>query len=883
MVGASERASSVGTTVIRNLSDAGFDGPVFPVNPKYERVFGKQAYAGVGDLPETADLAVICTPARTVPGIVRECGRAGIPGLVILSAGFREAGDEGARLEAEVEAARREFDGMRIVGPNCLGLMVPHGKLNASFAGAMPAVGRVAFVSQSGAVCTSVLDRAAREGVGFSSFVSLGNMLDVSIADLIDACSRDEMTDAVVLYVESIGDARRFMSAARAFAREKPIIAYKSGRFEASAEAAASHTGALAGVDEVYQAAFDRTGMVRVFESDDLFDCARLLARHPQPPGDRLAIVTNAGGPGVMASDALIARDGNLAELSDTTLRQLNDALPPAWSHGNPVDILGDASPGRFRDAVRIVLEDEGVDAAVVLLSPQPMTKPGAVAEAVIEVAGLSPKPLLAAWMGADRVADGIERLNEAGVPAYSSPEKAVRAFMHLASYARNRRVLYETPREIPVEFPLDRKRFRAVFDSVLGEGHDVLTEEVSKSLLAAYGIPVTQPQAADSPDEAVRVARQIGYPVAIKILSPEISHKTDVGGVELNVAGDDEVRSTFEKMIAAARRNRPDARVDGVTVQRMVSVPRGCEMIVGAKRDPVFGSVLMVGAGGTRAELFKDRVLELPPLSERLARRMLQSLQTWPLLAGYRGRPAMAVDRLLEILMRFSYLIADYPEINELDVNPLLVTPHDVLALDARIVLDHEALTEPVKRYSHLAIRPYPEEFTHRAKLNDGREVLLRPIKPEDEPRWHAMLNACSRQSLWFRFRHLFRETTHAMATRFCFIDYDRELAMVAEIETGGERKLIGVGRLVAGDDRHDADYAVLVADAWQGQGLGSLLTDFCLEIAVKWGVRRVWAETAASHPRMISIFKNRGFALAKADGGELLLSKVLNADNHP
>ncbi|MEZ6097723.1 MAG: bifunctional acetate--CoA ligase family protein/GNAT family N-acetyltransferase [Pirellulaceae bacterium] len=878
VIGASEQASSVGTTVMRNLLDADFEGAIFPVNPKHESVFDRQAVGSVKDLQENVDLAVVCTPARTVPDIVRECGQAGIMGLVIISAGFRETGDEGKQLEAQIDEARREFDGMRIVGPNCLGVMAPHAKLNASFADAMPPAGRVAFISQSGALCTSVLDWAIKEGVGFSYFVSIGNMLDVSIGDLIDYCASGETTDAVILYVESIQGARQFMSAARAFAREKPIVAYKAGRFEESAQAAASHTGAMAGVDDVYQSAFNRAGIVRVFELDDLFDCAELLSRHPKPKGARLAIITNAGGPGVMATDALVQRDGKLADLSDETLGQLNDALPEAWSHGNPIDVLGDAPPERFRNTAGIVLEDEGVDAAVVILSPQPMTKPTEAAEAVVEAANHSRKPVLTAWMGADQVAEGIERLNEAGIPTYSSPEEAMRAFMYLASYARNRQVLYETPRDIPVEFALDRNKLRAVFNTILSEGHDVLSEGMSKALLEAYEIPVTKPQAAHSADDAVRLARRIGYPVAIKILSPDITHKTDVGGVELNVASDEKVTATFERMVDSVRQHKPDARIDGVTVQRMVSAPLGCEMIVGAKRDPVFGTVLMAGAGGTQAELFKDRALELPPLSERLARRMLESLQTWPLLAGYRGRPAMDIDRLLEILMRFSYLIADYPEIKELDVNPLLVTPDNVIALDARIVLDHEALIEPPRPYSHLAIRPYPEEFTRKAEMKEGREVLLRPIKPEDEPMWREMLDACSRESLWFRFRHIFKETTHEMAARFCFIDYDRELAIVAEIEEDGQRKLIGVGRLVAGADPRDAEYAVLVADAWQDQRLGSLLTDYCLEIAEQWGVERVWAETTMDNPRMISIFEDRGFTFGEADGDEVLLNKVFD-----
>lgn len=880
VIGASEQPASVGSTVFRNLRDAEFEGELFPVNPKYERLFDRQAYADVGKLPKPADLAVVCTPARTVPQIVRQCGEAGILGLVVISAGFREAGEEGKKLESQVREAKRQFEGMRIVGPNCLGVMAPHAKLNASFADGTPRPGRIAFISQSGALCTSVLDWALQEQVGFSYFVSIGNMLDVSVGDLIDYVAGDESTEAIILYVESIDESRQFMSAARAFARDKPIVAYKAGRFEQSAKAAASHTGAMAGVDDVYQAAFDRAGIVRTFELDDMFDCAELLARHPSPRGARLAIITNAGGPGVMATDTLIERKGELANLSGDTLQQLNNVLPPAWSKGNPIDVLGDAPPQRFADALRIVLADEAVDAAVVILSPQAMTEPTEAARAVVQAAKKSRKPVLTAWMGAGRVAAGIEKLNDAGIPTYSSPEQAVRAFMYLVSYARNRQVLYETPREIPVEFSLDRNKLRAVFDTILSEGHDILSEGMSKALLEAYEIPITKPYAARAPDDAVRLAQRIGYPVAIKILSPDITHKTDVGGVELDIPNDDEVRAAFQRIVDGARQHNSEARIDGVTVQRMVSAPRGCEMIVGVKRDPVFGAVLMVGAGGTQAELFADRALELPPLSERLARRMLQSLRSWPLLRGYRGRPAMNIDKLLEILMRFSYLVADYPEIEELDVNPLLVTPDEVIALDARIVLNHDALIQPVKPYSHLAIRPFPEELTRKAKLKDGQQVLLRPIKPEDEPMWHDLLAACSRESIWFRFRYIFKETTHEMATRFCFIDYDREIAIVAEIEEQGARKLIGVGRLVAGTDRRDAEYAVLIADAWQGQRLGSLLTDYCLQIAETWGVERVWAETTTDNRRMLAILQDRGFTFEEPEADEVLANKLLNEE---
>lgn len=875
VIGASRRPASVGHTVLKNMVEGGFKGPLYAVNPKYDNIGQTACFPTVGDLPEPADLAVICTPAATLLDIVRQCGEAGILGLIIVSAGFREAGKDGEQLERVLLEEAARFDGMRIVGPNCLGVMAPYAEMNASFAQGMPTRGQVAFISQSGALCTSVLDWALQENIGFSYFVSIGNMLDVSIGDLIDYFAIDRWTESIILYVESITEAREFMSAARAFARQKPIIAYKAGRFAESAQAAASHTGALAGVDTVYEAAFNRAGIVRVFEMADMFDCAELLARQKTPKGPRLAIVTNAGGPGVMATDALLERKGVLAEISAETIDKLNACLPPAWSHSNPIDVLGDASPERLAETLRVVLADHEVDAVLVVFSPQAMSKPTDAAKAVIEVAKETTKPVLASWMGGLAMRKGVELFNTAGVPTYSYPEQAVRAFMYLVSYARTREVLYETPRDIPVEFPLDRNKLRAVFDTILSEGHDTLTESTSKALLEAYEIPVAKPYVARTSHDAVRLAHRVGFPVALKVLSQEITHKTDVGGVELSLANDDEVTEAFERIVSTAKEKRPDAHVEGVTVQKMVSSPVGHELIVGARRDTVFGAVLLVGAGGTAAELFRDRALELPPLSERLARRMLESLRSWPLLQGYRGRPAVNLDRLIEVLMRLSYLVADYPEIKELDVNPLLVTPDDAIALDARVILDHEMILKPPRPYSHLAIRPYPEEYIRKAKLKDGARVLLRPIKPEDEPMWHALLASCSQQSLWFRFRYLFKQTTHEMATRFCFIDYDREIAIVAELEEDGQRKLIGVARLVADADHKDAEYAVLVADAYQGIGLGSLLTDYCLEICDDWGIATVVVETAPENRRMLDIFQHRQFELDRTTSSDVVLGR--------
>ncbi|MGA2622005.1 MAG: bifunctional acetate--CoA ligase family protein/GNAT family N-acetyltransferase [Thermoguttaceae bacterium] len=887
VIGASDDPASAGCMVLRNLVGSGFRGVVYPVNAERESVLGIHAYRDVAGLPAVPDLAVIATPAATVPALVRACGQRGTRAIVVTTPGFREAGPPGRELEDEIRREQRQFAGLRILGPNCLGLIVPRLHLNASFSAAMPAPGRIGFISQSGALCTAVLDWAIDEGIGFSYFASLGNMLDVSMADLIDYFGSATETSSIILYIESISEAREFISAARAFARTKPIVAYKAGRFAASARAAASHTGAMAGVDAVYQAAFQRAGIERIFDIDDMFDCAELLARRNIPRGDRLAIVTNAGGPGVMTTDALIAHSGQLAKLSQETLAELDGFLPEGWSHANPIDILDDAPPERFARVLESVLLDPAVDAVLVILTPQAMTDPTTTARAVGQAAARAHKPVLAAWMGSRMVGEGIQLLGTLGIPTYPTPVKAVRAFMHLVSYARNLETLQETPRQAPLEFNLDRPRLRSMLaalrsgpSDVLSEHPqipkspnpqiplpigvcDVLSEHASKALLEAYGIPVTKPLPAHSAEEAVEVARRLGYPVVLKIDSPQITHKTEVGGVVLGLPHDQAVREAFAAITHRAAQLRPEARILGVTVQPMVAYPNSFELILGTKKDPVFGPVIMVGMGGVAAEVFQDRALGLPPLGETLARRMLESLKSWPLLSGYRGRPGANLDRLIEIIMRFSYLVADAPEIQEFDVNPLLVTPQQAIALDARMVIDRSIKAEGLRPYAHLAIRPYPEEYVTRRRLKDGTPLVLRPIKPEDEPLWHELLASCSTESIRFRFNYLFKQTTHEMAARYCFIDYDRELGIVAELEEQGRRKLIGVGRLVADADHHVAEYAVLVADRWQGRGLGSLLTEYCLKIAKPWGVQRVVAEFSRQNARMLATFRNHAFTI--------------------
>ena len=867
LIGASNSPGTVGYTLLKNLIGSGFPGVVYPVNPKHEAIQGIHAYPDVKSLPRTCDLAVICTPAATVPPLVHQCGEAGIRGLIIISAGFKETGQQGRKLEEEIKQTALKFDGMRIIGPNCLGIMVPSMNLNASFAATMPRDGHVAFISQSGALCTAVLDWAREEGIGFSHFVSIGNMADVTFGDLIDYFGEDEHTRSIILYIESITNARNFMPAARAFARAKPIVVYKSGRFAESARAASSHTGALAGEDAVYDAAFSRAGAVRVFEIGEIFDTAELVARARLPLGSRLAIVTNAGGPGVMATDALIARSGKLAELSPEVVEKLNTVLPQFWSHGNPVDVLGDASAERYAQALEIVLSDPAVDAALVILTPQAMTDPTATARTVAEVAQKTNKPFLAVWMGGAGVREGINILNQANIPTYQTPDQAVQAFMHLVDYSRNLDILYQTPREIPVEFSVDRSKSREELLDIFKQ-QKILGERESKRLLSAYGIPVTMPELARDENQAVQIAQRIGFPVVLKIQSPQITHKTDVGGVITGVITEDGVRHSFKQIIANVKAKNPEAVIEGVTVQRMATLSRGVEMILGAKKDPTFGMVIMVGAGGITAEVLKDTALGLPPLNERLASHLLESLRVWPLLQGYRGRPRMNVEKLLEIIIRFSYLVADFPMIQEIDINPLLVTPDEVLAIDGRVVVDEVALKNPPRPYSHLVIRPYPEGYERRVTLNDGTSVLLRPICPEDEPLWHEMLACSSPESIRFRFRYLFKETTHQMAIPYCFIDYDREIAIVGLVEENGKKRMVGVGRAIADPDRVSAEYAVFVADPWQNKGLGGLLTDYTLEIIRGLGVRKVTAETIPENTRMLRIFEKRGFQLDRRQG---------------
>ncbi len=866
VIGATDKAGSVGRTVMRNLIGNPFGGAVFPVNPNRSNVLGIKAYPNVSEIPERVDLAVIVSPAPTVPGIIRECAEAGVEGAIVISAGFKEAGEEGAELERQVlEEARRGR--IRVVGPNCLGVMSPVSGLNATFAGSMALPGNVAFLSQSGALCTAILDWSKKENVGFSHFVSVGSMLDVDWGDLIYYLGNDRSTRSIIIYMESIGDARSFLSAAREVALTKPVIVIKAGRTEAAGKAAASHTGSLAGSDEVLDAAFRRSGVLRVDDISDLFHMAEVLAKQPRPKGPRLTVVTNAGGPGVLATDALVAGGGELAELSPETMESLDGFLPPHWSHANPIDVLGDAGPERYDRTLEAAAGDEGSDGLLVVLTPQDMTDPTATAERLERHAKTRGKPVLASWMGGESVSTGEEILNKAGMPTFDYPDTAARVFGHMWRYTYNLRGIYETP-EFVEEDSIDRARVEEVIATARDEGRTLLTEAEAKELLAAYGIPTVETRVARDVEEAVRYAEEIGYPVVLKLYSETVTHKTDVGGVRLDLPDAEAVREAYRGIEASVAEKVGAGHFGGVTVQPMISA-EGYELIVGSSIDPQFGPVLLFGSGGQLVEVYKDSALALPPLTTTLARRMMERTRIVEALKGVRGRAPVDLGAVERLLVRFSRLVVEQPWIRELDINPLLASPERLIALDARVVLhDPDSEEEDLPR---TAIRPYPNQYVSRAEMQDGTPITVRPIRPEDEPLMARFHESLSERSIYMRYFHamkLTRRIAHDRLTRICFIDYDREMALVAERENPetGEPEILGVARLSRNPAAaSEAEFAILVNDRFQRQGLGTTLLGKLLEVGREEGLRRITAEILFENRAMQQLSKQFGFRLRR------------------
>jgi acetyltransferase len=868
VIGATEREDSVGRTILWNLITNSFGGTVFPVNLKRPSVLGIKAYPTVLDVPDEVDLAVIVTPAPTVPGVIRDCVKKGVQGAIVISAGFKEIGEDGAELERQILAEARRGQ-MRIVGPNCLGVMSPVTGLNATFAAGMARPGKVGFISQSGALCTAILDWSFRENVGFSAFVSIGSMLDVGWGDLIYYLGNDPRTESIVIYMETIGDARAFLTAAREVALTKPIIVIKPGRTEAAALAAASHTGSLTGSDEVLRAAFRRVGVLRVEGIDDLFHIAEVLSKQPRPKGDRLTIVTNAGGPGVLATDALISNGGRLADISDETMEALNKILPAHWSHNNPIDILGDASPERYTETLELTAKDPESDGLLVILTPQAMTDPTRTAEALKQYRTGLGKPLLASWMGGADISAGESILNQSGIPTFEYPDTAARMFNYMWRYSYRLRSLYETP-QFPEDELEDHDPTPAVeiIDKARAAGRTILTEYESKRILSIYGIRTVETRLASTADEAVAVAEAIGYPVVVKLNSETITHKTDVGGVRLNLIDAAEVKAAFEAIAAAVAERASMADFQGVTVQPMVDLQDAYELIVGSSPDLQFGPVLLFGAGGTMVEVFKDRELGLPPLNTTLARRMMERTKVYKALKGIRGRDPVDMDSLERLMVRFSFLVVEQRWIKEIDINPLLASSEQLLALDARVVLhDPDTVESDLPK---LAIRPYPMRYVQPWSLKDDTFVNIRPIRPEDEPLMAIFHGGLSEQSVYMRYFHalnLSQRVEHERLTRICFIDYDREMVLVA-MRRQPERKIIGVGRLskIYGSD--EAEFAILIEDEHQRQGLGTELLSRLLQVAQdERDIGRVIAYMLPENLGMRRISEKLGFQLKFED----------------
>lgn len=868
VIGATETKGSVGRTVFQNLGRGGFAGVVYPVNPKRSSVLSVRAYPDIAAIPEKVDLAVICTPATSVPTVIRDCITAGVRGAVIISAGFKEIGAAGDKLEQEIlRDAQRA--GMRIVGPNCLGVMIPKVGLNATFATTIAKPGNVAFLSQSGALCTAILDWSLKENVGFSAFASLGSMLDVSWSDLIYYLGDDPDTKSIVIYMETIGDARGFLSAAREVALTKPIIVIKPGRTEQAAKAAASHTGSLTGSDEVLQAAFQRVGVLRVDTISELFDMAEVLGKQPRPKGPRLTIVTNAGGPGVLATDALITSGAQLAELTPETMAELNKILPATWSHNNPVDVIGDAGPALYAKAVEIVAKDPHTDGLLVVLTPQAMTNPTATAAQLIPVAKPLTKPIICSWMGADEVAAGEDLLNAANIPTFKYPDRAARAFYYMWSYSENLRALYETPTSVDGSnrHVIDRAKVAGLLQVARQAGRTILTEHESKALLAAYGIPTVETHIARQEADAIKLAEQIGFPVVLKLFSETITHKTDVGGVQLNLRTAAGVSAAWHAIEAGVTQKVGAEHFLGVTVQPMIALD-GYELIIGSSIDAQFGPVLLFGTGGQLVEVFKDRALGLPPLNVTLARRMMEHTRIFTALKGVRGRKPVDVAALEELLVRFSQLVVEQPWIAEIDINPLLASSERLIALDARVVL-HPPAT-PESQLPRPAIRPYPIQYVTSARLANQMPVVIRPIRPEDEPmmvKFHGTLSEESVYHRYFSALKLTQRVAHDRLTRICFNDYDHEIALVAEARdaTTGQSEILGVCRLSKLRTTNEAEFGLLISDRCQKQGLGGEMLRRLVQVGRDEKLARLRGVIRADNHAMQRLCEKVGFKVQR------------------
>lgn len=864
VIGASPRAGSVGSIIVKNLQEAGFAGPVLAVNPKHDAIGDIPCHPDVGSLPVTPDLAVICTPATTIPGLIRELGEKSTKAAIVLTAGLAGRLDEyGDDLQQSMlEAARPHL--LRIIGPNCVGLIVPEIGLNASFAHTNALIGDLAFVSQSGALATSVLDWAKSRDIGFSHFISLGNSADVDFGDALDYLASDPRTRAILLYIESLQHTRKFMSAARAAARTKPVIVIKAGRAAEGAKAAASHTGALAGSDDVYDAAIRRAGMLRVDTLGELFDAVVTLSHAPPIKGERLVIFTNGGGAGVMATDALVASGGKLATLSEQTIDRLDNVLPANWSKANPVDIIGDAPVTRYVDALKILLDEPEADAIMFIHSPTAIVASAEIANAMAPLIQKSSRAVLACWLGGDVFQDARRIFSRASIPIYDTPEDAVVAFLQIVNYRRNQNQLTEIPRTEPGESHHDIAGAKRIIRQALAGNRTMLTEPESKQLLQAYGVPVVETRSVATTEEAVQAAGEIGYPVALKILSPDITHKSDVGGVALHLESEDAVRETAKTMMARICKNMPAARLEGFTVQAMADSAASHELIAGATVDPTFGPVILFGQGGTAVEVIGDRAVALPPLNLSLADALVSRTRIAKLLAGYRNRPAVNRTAICRALVSLSSLVSDMAEIQEIDINPLLADENGVLALDARVRISPASCAAP----DRLAIRPYPQELEEKIEFA-GKPMLLRPIRPEDEPQHRDLFNNLASDDIRFRFFGSLREPSHADLARFTQIDYDRDMAFIAtRSDTAGRPETLGVVRALADPDNECAEFSIVVRSDLKSRGLGSVLLNKIIAYCRERGTVALVGQILPHNQPMLALARDFGFSRTARSG---------------
>ena len=862
VIGATETENSVGRTLMQNLINHSGGAKIFPIHPTREQVFNLKAYKSVSLVSESIDLAIIITKAAIVPQVIQECVDKKIKTAIIISAGFKEMGPSGIELENQIlKIAKNKI---RIVGPNCLGIMNPVVGLNATFAADMAFKGNIAFVSQSGALCTAVLDWSLQEKVGFSAFVSIGSMSDINFGDLIHYFGNDPNTDSILLYMESIGDARSFLSAAREVALTKPIILIKAGKTSESAKAAASHTGSLSGSDDALTSALNRVGVLRVDTIAELFAMAEVLAKQPYPKGPFLSIITNAGGPGVIATDALIQNGGQLAAISSETMQQFNSFLPAAWSHNNPIDILGDASPDRYVQAFKVACNDSNSDGVLVILTPQDMTDPTQTAQLLSQFSNCK-KPIFASWMGGKRVEKGLELLVKSGIPTFAFPDMGCQIFGKLANYAYHLESIYEVPSSIACG-EIDYQTIENIKTVAIKEKRTILNEFESKMVMKAYGIPVVETYIAKTKQDAICFAEKMKFPLVVKLYSKTITHKSDVGGVKLNLKNPKEVGQAFDEILLSVSKFAKAEDFQGVTVQPMISLD-GYELILGSSFDSDFGPVLLFGLGGQLVEVFKDRSLSLPPLTTTLARKMIESTKIYEALKGVRGRSSINFEKLEQILVLFSRLVSEQKWIKEIDINPLLVSSDQMIALDARVIL-HEEGGCVIKS----AIAPYPQQYVETVTLKNGTEAVLRPIRPDDEPKmvqFHKKLSQDTVRQRYLEFVHLKERVAHNFLKRMCFIDFEREIAIVAEVKN----QIIGVARMTKIPMQEIAIITITIEDSFQGLGLGTKFLDKLILIAKNQDIKILQAQMLKENNVMQNLMKSKGFSLESK--GDLIFAE--------